>query len=267
MPATLAARVRVLGSGRSNKNDPNDAAVGRGRRVASARARRRSMSTDHASGVAAAGRSEQRPRPGPQPRPCAGCTRCWPSCRRAESPRKSGLASAQALLDSVVPADRGRASPSRPGGRAPRGPASPRRADRASPKKRIADAVTASGTTLTELFGVGPVVAAMVIGYTGDVGRFATADRFAAYNGTAPIEVVLRRPQRASPVAAREPPAQPRHAHRRDQPDPPAALRRPRLLRPQARRRQDQPKKRSARSSAASATPSTASFSPTPTKR
>jgi transposase len=49
--------------------------------------------------------------------------------------------------------------------------------------------VQATGTTLTEIFGVGPVIAATVIGETGDVARFASRDRFAAYNGTAPIEV------------------------------------------------------------------------------
>ena len=36
---------------------------------------------------------------------------------------------------------------------------------------------------------MGPVVAAFLIGYTSDIGRFATADHYAAYNGTAPIEV------------------------------------------------------------------------------
>jgi transposase len=56
-------------------------------------------------------------------------------------------------------------------------------------KKRIAAAVTASKTTVTDIFGAGPVVAAMVKGDVGDVRRFATRDRFAAYNGTAPIEV------------------------------------------------------------------------------
>ena len=49
--------------------------------------------------------------------------------------------------------------------------------------------MTASKTTLTELFGVGPIVAATVIGDVGDIARFPTRDRFAAYNGTAPIEV------------------------------------------------------------------------------
>jgi transposase len=56
-------------------------------------------------------------------------------------------------------------------------------------KRRIAQVVAASKTTLTEIFGVGPIVAATVIGYVGDVTRFASSDRFAAYNGTAPIEV------------------------------------------------------------------------------
>jgi transposase len=56
-------------------------------------------------------------------------------------------------------------------------------------KPRIADAIAASGTSLTELVGVGPVVAAMLLGYTGDVARFTSRDRFAAYTGTAPIEV------------------------------------------------------------------------------
>ena len=55
-------------------------------------------------------------------------------------------------------------------------------------RARITTAVTASATTLTEIFGVGPIVAAMLIGYTGDPTRFETASRFAAYTGTAPIE-------------------------------------------------------------------------------
>ena len=31
-------------------------------------------------------------------------------------------------------------------------------------------------------------MAAFLIGHTGDIGRFASADHYAAYNGTAPIE-------------------------------------------------------------------------------
>jgi transposase len=53
---------------------------------------------------------------------------------------------------------------------------------------RIRAAVTTSGTTITDLFGVGPVVAAYLIGHTGDIARFPTAGHYARYNGTAPIE-------------------------------------------------------------------------------
>lgn len=55
-------------------------------------------------------------------------------------------------------------------------------------RDRLTNLVLASRTSTTGIFGVGPVVAAMVIGYTGKVARFPTADRFAAYTGTAPIE-------------------------------------------------------------------------------
>jgi transposase len=56
-------------------------------------------------------------------------------------------------------------------------------------KKKLAAAVCASGTSLTEIFGVGPAIAATVIGEVRDISRFPTKDRFAAYNGTAPVEV------------------------------------------------------------------------------
>jgi transposase len=45
------------------------------------------------------------------------------------------------------------------------------------------------GTSLTGLFGVGPVNAATVIGDAGDVTRFASHDHFAACHNTAPVEV------------------------------------------------------------------------------
>ena len=54
--------------------------------------------------------------------------------------------------------------------------------------RRIRVAIKASGTSLTELYGVGPIIAATLIGYSGDVARFANRDAYASYNGTAPIE-------------------------------------------------------------------------------
>jgi transposase len=56
-------------------------------------------------------------------------------------------------------------------------------------RQKLTTAVRATGTTTTEIFGVGAVIAAIVIGCVADVSRFASRDHFAAYNGTAPIEV------------------------------------------------------------------------------
>lgn len=56
-------------------------------------------------------------------------------------------------------------------------------------RKRLTALVLASKTSVTDIFGVGPVIAAMVVGITGDVTRFPTVDRFAAYAGTVPVEV------------------------------------------------------------------------------
>jgi transposase len=54
--------------------------------------------------------------------------------------------------------------------------------------ERIEAEVEASGTTLTEIFGVGPILAARIIGTVGDVGRFPSRGHFASYTGTAPVE-------------------------------------------------------------------------------
>jgi transposase len=53
---------------------------------------------------------------------------------------------------------------------------------------RIEAEVEASGTTLTEIFGVGPILAATILGTVGDVARFPTKGHFASYSGTAPLE-------------------------------------------------------------------------------
>jgi transposase len=56
-------------------------------------------------------------------------------------------------------------------------------------RKKLAAAVRASGTSLTQVFGVGPVIAGTVISDVAEVSRFPSRDHFAAYNGTAPVEV------------------------------------------------------------------------------
>ena len=59
----------------------------------------------------------------------------------------------------------------------------------ATSKKGIAAAVTASGTSLVDIYGVRPIGAAQIIGYVGDIARFETRAQFATCNGTAPVEV------------------------------------------------------------------------------
>ena len=53
---------------------------------------------------------------------------------------------------------------------------------------RIEAEVEASGTTLTQIFGIGPILAAKIIGAVGNVTRFPTKGHFASYSGTAPVE-------------------------------------------------------------------------------
>ena len=53
---------------------------------------------------------------------------------------------------------------------------------------RVEAEVDASRTTVTEIFGVGPILAATILGTVGDVGRFPTKAHFASYAGTAPVE-------------------------------------------------------------------------------
>jgi len=53
---------------------------------------------------------------------------------------------------------------------------------------QIAALVTAPGTGLTGLFGIGPVIAGRILAEVGDVARFPTKDAFASDHGTAPID-------------------------------------------------------------------------------
>jgi transposase len=59
---------------------------------------------------------------------------------------------------------------------------------RRAAKRRLTAIVAASGTTVSQVYGAGPVVTATVLGDLGQIGRFPTRDHFATYNGTAPIE-------------------------------------------------------------------------------
>jgi transposase len=61
-------------------------------------------------------------------------------------------------------------------------------AARVEVRRRHITALEASKTTVTEVFGIGPLMAAIIVGRVGDVRRFPSAGHFARHNGTAPIE-------------------------------------------------------------------------------
>ena len=54
---------------------------------------------------------------------------------------------------------------------------------------RITRMVKASQTTLTRVFGIGPINAAVILAEVGNIDRFPTRNHLASYAGTAPIEV------------------------------------------------------------------------------
>jgi transposase len=232
----LAARVRLLHTENTGKSDPNDAlsvAVAALR----SKARRPVIADDHATVL-----------------------KVWAKRHRDLSrARNQAACRLHAVLCDLVP---GGVADEITAGRAarilgqirPAGPAAEAHrelagellvdirhldAQRREVTKKLATAVKASGTSLTEVFGVGPVIAATVIGDVVAVARFGTRDRFAACNGTAPGRGVLRREEDLPAVAARQPQARPRHPHGRDHPDLACPQRRPRLLPAEARRRQD----------------------------
>jgi transposase len=182
----LGARVRLLSSGTSNKNDPNDA-----RSVAVAALRspacQQVRADDHAVVLRVLSR---RHRQLSSLRTQAACRLHAVLCEITPGgvPRNITANRAAAIL--------GAHHPDNPAGQAWHDLAEDHLADLrridtklSEARKKITVAVRTSGTTLTEIFGVGPVIAATVIGDVTDICRFPDADKFASYNGTAPIEV------------------------------------------------------------------------------
>jgi transposase len=181
----LAARVRLLATGASNKNDPNDA-----RSVAVAALRSSTVPEvrveDHAAVMKV---WAKRHRDLSRQHNRVACRLHSVLCDLVPGGLAGEISPALAtrLLDELEPA--GAVATARHELAMELVADLVRLADqRRQARRRIAAAVAASKTTVTELFGVGPIVAATVIGEVGDISRFPTRDHFAAYNGTAPIE-------------------------------------------------------------------------------
>jgi transposase len=54
-------------------------------------------------------------------------------------------------------------------------------------KVQLRDALATTGSTLIQVHGLGVVVAAKLLGHVGDIGRFPSQDHFAGYTATAPL--------------------------------------------------------------------------------
>ncbi|MFF1611954.1 IS110 family transposase [Amycolatopsis sp. NPDC058278] len=62
--------------------------------------------------------------------------------------------------------------------------------------KDLRELVIARGSTLLDLHGIGPSGAARLLADVGDIHRFSTRDRFASWNGTAPLDASSGEQQR-----------------------------------------------------------------------
>jgi transposase len=186
VPPKLSARVRVLSSGNARKNDVVDALA---TALAASRNGRLAAVDPEASSEVLRLLSERR--------------------EDLVAERTRALNRLHALLRDLVPGGvAGKLSAGRAArilrGIRPKGGASARLRRRlasevlrdvrtldgkiADLERRIEAEVEASGTTLTQIFGVGPILAATIIGAVGDVTRFPTKGHFASYSGTAPVE-------------------------------------------------------------------------------
>ena len=184
VPPKLAARVRVLDNEQSDKNDRHDA-----RSVAIAALRKRNLHDvtieDH---VAVLRLLAKRHHDLVAARTRTVCRLHTTLCYLAEGkfPRRLRAEQAAAILSRIHPTT-AIAVERKALARELLGEL--RRCDRDLDElaAKIRDAVKASATTVTEVPGVGPIMAAYILGHTGHIGRFPTAGHYARYNATAPI--------------------------------------------------------------------------------
>jgi len=185
VPPTLSARVRVLATNRSQKNDENDA-----------------------YSVAVAALRSPRLRAAENDEHVTVLRLLWNRHKNLTSLHTQAMCRLHALLVGILPGGaRRRLSATKAaallaGVRTPTAVEQTRKAqaqlliadvrrldaELKASKRRIAAFVATVPTTLGELSGVGPIATAIILAHTGDVGRFTTADDYASYNGTAPID-------------------------------------------------------------------------------
>jgi transposase len=185
VPAKLSARARVFSTGQGRKTDATDA-----HSIAVVALRSSDLQAVAVDGDLVALRllADRRDElAGARTRTVSRLHRLLLELIPAGAPRFLSAAQAKALLATVHPRD--------VAGRTRRQLAAELLADIVvldrklkDSDKRLAEAVTATGTGLLDLYGIGPVGAARVLGDVGNVARFQTKAHFASWTGTAPID-------------------------------------------------------------------------------
>ena len=185
VPAKLAARVRRLDTGHGRKTDAHDAHAVAVAAVRAKELRRLSVDPEQEALRMVIDRRDELTRQRVQT--VNRLHRLLAELLPGTSKKDITALQAKALLSSVRPRDLV--------GKTRRRIAADELADLVTIEKKIktltkelTEMVQASGSTLTELPGVGVIVAARVLTEVGDVTRFADRNRFASWTGTAPLE-------------------------------------------------------------------------------
>ena len=185
VPPTLSSRVRVLASGKSQKNDPNDAFPVAIAALRSSRLRpvvtedhiavlrllsnrHKNLTSLHTQAVCRLHALLAGIVPGGARRRLSAdqAVAVLSGCRAMTAVEKARKAQAHDLIADVRRLD----------------------VQMKASKRTIVEALVPVPTCLGELSGVGPVATCIILAHTGDVRRFASADDYASYNATAPIE-------------------------------------------------------------------------------
>jgi transposase len=185
VPAKLSARARVFSTGQGRKTDATDA-----HSIAVVALRSSDLQTVAVDGDLVALRllADRRDElAGARTRTVSRLHRLLLELIPAGAPRFLSAAQAKALLATVRPRD--------VAGRTRRQLAVELLADIVrldrklkDSEQRLSEAVTATGSGLVDLYGIGPVGAARILGDVGNVARFRSRAHFASWTGTAPID-------------------------------------------------------------------------------
>jgi transposase len=185
VPAKLAARVRVFDTGHGRKTDATDAHSVAMVALRTRGLRQLSQDEDLVVLRLLADRRDELSRS--RNRTLNRLHRLLAELIPAGAPRHLSALQAKALLAGVRPRD--------PAGRTRRALAAELLAELevldgklTALKRRLAEAVTAAGSGLMNIFGVGPAGAARILADVADIARFPDRNRFASWTGTAPID-------------------------------------------------------------------------------